>query len=92
MRELLLERLRAHPEVLGDPPAAVYLSDVRDGALEFTAFAYLASARRAFRVRSELLFQIVPDLKAHGIALAGASPVVNVALADRAMEPASSGD
>lgn len=87
VRELLLARLRNHPEVLGEPPPAVYLTDVRDGGLEFTAIAYVASARHAFGVKSELLFQIVPDLKGKGIVLANSTPVVNVGLADRPIEP-----
>jgi small-conductance mechanosensitive channel len=60
---------------------------VADGALEFTAFAYVDSPRLAYRVRSELLFQIVPDLRARGVALANSTPVVNVGLPDRAIEP-----
>ena len=86
-RDLLLDRLTGHAEVLREPAPAVYLSDVRDGALEFTAFAYVASPRQAFRVKSDLLFQIVPDLKAGGLALANATPIINVDLADRAIAP-----
>jgi potassium efflux system protein len=87
MRELMLERIRAHPEILPQPAPAVYLSDVRDGALEFTAFAYVASARVAYRVKSDLLFQIVPDMKTKGIALASSTPVVNIGLPDHLIEP-----
>lgn len=87
MRGLMLGRMKAHPEILAQPAASVFLSDVRDGALEFTAFAYVASPRSAYRVRSELLFQIVPDLRARGIALASTSPVVNIGLPDRMIEP-----
>ena len=87
MRDLMLGRIRAHPEILAQPAPAVFLSDVRDGALEFTAFAYVASARAAYRVKSELLFQIVPDMKAKGIALASSTPVVNIGLPDRLIEP-----
>jgi small-conductance mechanosensitive channel len=90
VRDLLLARFAAHREVLREPKAAVYLSDVRDGALEFTAFAYVASARQAYRVKSELLFQIVPELKANDITLANSTPVVNIGLPDRLIEPTSS--
>ena len=38
-------------------------------------------------MKSELLFQIVPDLQAKGIALASSSPVVNIGLPDRLIEP-----
>jgi small-conductance mechanosensitive channel len=87
VRETILTALSGHADVLTEPPPAVYMTDVRDGALEFTAFAYVASARYAFRVKSELLFRIVPDLKAKGVALASSATVVNVGLADRPIEP-----
>jgi len=89
VRDLILTRLKAHADVLSDPPPGVYLTDVRDGALEFTAFAYVGSARYAFRVKSELLFKIVPDLKAHGVVLASTTTVVNVGLSDRPIEPST---
>jgi small-conductance mechanosensitive channel len=89
VRDLILARLSGHPAVLKEPPSAVYLTNVGDGALEFSAFAYVASPRAAYRTRSELLFQIVPDLKARGIQLSNSTPVVNVALPDRPIEPAA---
>ncbi len=89
VRTLLMARLTGHPDVVAEPAAAVYLTDARDGGLEFTAFVYVESPRLAYRVRSELLFQIVPDLKAHGVALANSNAVVNVGLPDRPMEPAA---
>ncbi len=88
-RDLLLSRLKAHPGALADPPAAVYLTDIKDGAMEFTAFVYLPSPREAYKVKSELLFQIVPDLKAQGMAIATSNPVVHVDVGERPIEPAS---
>lgn len=90
VRDLITAGLNGHADVLTDPAAGVYLTDVRDGALEFAAFAYVASARQVYGVKSELLFQIVPDLRAAGIAFANLRSVVHVGLADRAMEPAPS--
>ncbi|MEO7026049.1 MAG: DUF3772 domain-containing protein [Caulobacteraceae bacterium] len=89
-RELILGVLRSNAEVLTQPPPSVYLSDVRDGTLEFTAFAYVASARLAYRIKSELLFAIVPEMKARGVALASSAPVVNIGLPDRPIEPSVS--
>ena len=88
VRALMASRIEAHPDVLREPAAGVFLTDVKDGGLEFTAFAYVATAREVFRVKSELLFQIVPDLRDQGHALANNTPVVNVGMADRAIEPA----
>jgi potassium efflux system protein len=90
VRDLITARLNGHAEILTDPAASVYLTDVRDGALEFSAFAYVASARQAYGARSELLFQIVPDLRAAGIVFANPKPIVNVGVADRSIEPAPS--
>ncbi len=87
VRDVILDRLTGHDDVLAEPPPGVYLTDVRDGALEVTAIGYLASARYVFRVKSELLFRIVPDLKAKGIALASPATVVNVALSGPSDEP-----
>jgi small-conductance mechanosensitive channel len=87
VREILLTHLKAHKSVLKDPAPGVYLTNVADGALEFTCLAYLHSPRDAFRVKSELLFQIVPDLKAQDIGLSNSTPVVNVGLGDRQIEP-----
>jgi potassium efflux system protein len=90
-RDLLLDRLTSHPDTLADPPAAVYLTDVRDGALEMTAFAYVSSPRKVFNAKSDLLFGIVSDLKARGIGLASSSAVVNVGFPDRPIEPEAPG-
>jgi potassium-dependent mechanosensitive channel len=89
VRDILLAEMRDHGEVLADPVAAVFLTDVRDGALEFSAFAYVASARQAYRVKSELLFRIVPALKSRGIVLADPTPVIHLAIPDRMIEATS---
>ncbi|MFI4964121.1 MAG: DUF3772 domain-containing protein [Caulobacterales bacterium] len=87
VRDLLMQRLSAHPDALADPAPAVYMTDIKDGAMEFTAFVYLASPRAAFKAKSDLLFQILPDLRAQGIALATSNPVVHVDVGDRPIEP-----
>jgi small-conductance mechanosensitive channel len=87
VRDILLARMGAHPQVIKDPAPGVYLTDVRDGGMEFTALAYVISPRLAYGVKSELLFQIVPDLKTAGIALASQATVVNLGLSERLIEP-----
>ncbi|MDR3509481.1 MAG: DUF3772 domain-containing protein [Caulobacteraceae bacterium] len=87
VRELILARLNGHHAILKEPPPAVFLSNVGDGALEFTAFAYVASPRLAYATRSELLFQIVPDLRARNISLASSTPIFNVAMSDHLIQP-----
>jgi small-conductance mechanosensitive channel len=91
VRDLILARLRNHPQVLADPPAAVYMTDVKDGALEFTAFAYLISPRLAYGVKSDLLFQIMPDLNAAKIPLANPATVITMGPVERPIEPHTPG-
>lgn len=78
--DIILRRLRGHADVLDDPAPAVYMTDARDGALEFTAFGYLSSPRQAFAAKSDLLFQIVPDLKAAGVDMAGPPTTIHVVM------------
>lgn len=80
VREILQGRLEAHPLVLRNPAPGVYLTDVRDGVMEFSAIGFVDAPRRAFAVKSELLFQIVPDLQAAGIPLASGGPTVRIDL------------
>jgi small-conductance mechanosensitive channel len=91
VRDILLAEMGDHDEVLAEPAAAVFLTDVPNGALEFSAFAYVASARQAYKVKSDLLFRIVPALKARGIVLADPAPVVHVAMPDRLIEATPTG-
>ena len=91
VRDLLKARLKDHPELVHEPAPVVYLTDVRDGALEFAATGYVASARDAYRIKSDLLFQIIPDLRGANIALATSSPVVNVGIGERSIEPREQG-
>jgi small-conductance mechanosensitive channel len=87
VRALIVKHLTGHKDVLKTPAPAAYISDVRDGAIEFTAFAYVKSPRIAFRVKSELYFELLPDLKTAGIALSSTTTIVNVDMAERPLEP-----
>ena len=89
LRDLLLQHISGHADVLHDPAAQVYLTDAKDGGLEFTCFAYVASARQVFAARSDMLFKIIPDLHKRGFALSNSNPIVNVDLTDRPIEPSA---
>ena len=88
MRTLILGLLTAHTGVLKNPAPAVYLTDAKDGGLEFTCFAFVANARDVYSIRSDLLFTIVPALRANGFALASSSTIVNLGVDGRLIEPA----
>ncbi len=92
VRDLLVERLSAHPKVLKDPGSAVFLTDARDGALEFTAIAYVASPREVVRVKSDLLLDIFPALKTIEARVARSSTVVNVNVPPSSALPAEHGE
>jgi small-conductance mechanosensitive channel len=79
VRDLLLDRIKAHGEVLQEPAAGVYLSALPDGALEFTCLGAVGSARQAFRIKSELLFAMVAALKDKGVRLASSQTVIQLA-------------
>ncbi|MDQ2763959.1 MAG: mechanosensitive ion channel [Pseudomonadota bacterium] len=89
LRTMVLDVLAKHSEVLEKPAPAAYLTDATDGGLEFTCFAFVASARDVFRIRSDLLFAIVPALRAAGFALANSTPIVNLGVDSRLIEPAA---
>ena len=74
---------------MGDPRPAAYITDVRDRYIEFTAFAYMATPRTVFSAKSDVLFKLVPDLRAAGIGLYSSGTVVNVGV-DRPIEPGAS--
>ncbi|MBV8681500.1 MAG: mechanosensitive ion channel family protein [Caulobacteraceae bacterium] len=86
VRDLILARVKAQKGMLKDPAPAVYMTDLRDGFMEFTAFAYMATPRNVFGAKSDILFQLVPELRGAGIPLYSNTPVVNVGL-DRPIEP-----
>lgn len=70
VRKLILEQIGANPGVMRDPAPSVYLTNVSDGALDFTVIAAIASARQATGIKSDLLFALVAELKARGVKLA----------------------
>jgi potassium efflux system protein len=90
VRDLVLGHLKTHPKVLTAPAPAVYFTDVRDGGLEFTGVAFVPSPRDAFVAKSDLLFQIIPDLREKGLSLSSANAIVNVAFPDRSIKVAPS--
>jgi potassium efflux system protein len=87
VKEILLGIVTAHPDVIKDPAPGVFLTEARDGALEFTTYAYVPSPRQAFGVKSQLLFQIIPALKASGVSLYSSSTIVNVGVPESMAEP-----
>jgi len=78
VRDLLLDRIKGHGEVLPEPGPGVFLTAIPDGALEFACFAAVSSPRQAFRIKSELLFAMVAALKDRGMRLASPQTVIQL--------------
>jgi small-conductance mechanosensitive channel len=78
VRSLLLEQLTNHQGVLREPAPGVFLTNVPDGALEFTALATVASARQVFGIKSDLLFAMVAALKTAGVRLTTPTTVIQL--------------
>lgn len=70
VRGLILSQIAGNPGVLREPAPSVYLTNVSDGALDFTVVAAISSARQATGIKSDLLFALVAELKARGVKLA----------------------
>ena len=67
VQELLMEIVRAHPEVLDYPEPFVVLVDFGDSSLDFSVRAYLGDITRSLKVRSQLRFEILRVLREKGI-------------------------
>ncbi len=64
VRALMLEIMNAHPETLDTPASFVRLEDLDAGSMTFNCVAYVNSPREASGVKSELLFEILEQLRA----------------------------
>ena len=69
VRQVVLDALAAHAGVLAKPAPSVLLDGIAGGSLVFVAAAYIANPRQASGVRSDLLIEILSQLRAQGIAL-----------------------
>ncbi len=67
--ELLQQAVRAQPEILEDPPAQLYCDGIQGDGLAFGMRCFLASMHPLRRVRSNLMLDLLRQLRAHGISL-----------------------
>ncbi|MDB5889585.1 MAG: hypothetical protein JWP47_416 [Polaromonas sp.] len=69
VRQLLLDVLAEHPDVLKEPAPNVQLDGFDNGTLMYNATGFVSTPRAAYGVRSALLFEALQRLSAAGIAL-----------------------
>lgn len=62
--------VHGHPGLRTTPPPSVQLEDVKDNKIWIGVSAYVDSPRQVTRMRAELLYALVQQLQAHGVALA----------------------
>jgi potassium efflux system protein len=62
-RELMLEVLRAHPGTLITPTPNVQLDNIDAGSMTFNCTAYVNSPREVGNVKSDLLFELLAQLR-----------------------------
>lgn len=67
--ELLQQAVRAQPEILEDPPAQLYCDGIQGDGLAFGMRCFLANMHPLRRVRSNLMLDLLRQLRAHGISL-----------------------
>ena len=70
VRRILLDVLNDDGRVLGDPAPSVFLDEVLDSGLRFSAYAYVSNPRDAGSIRSDLLFAVLGRFREAGIPLA----------------------
>lgn len=69
LRAQLLQLYAEHPAVLADPAPSVFIDSIAGGQIAINSFAYVASPRAVYGVRSELYFALLAALARQGIAL-----------------------
>lgn len=63
-RELMLDVLRAHQGTLTAPSPSVQLDNIEAGSMTFNCIAYINSPRDVGSVKSDLLFELLAQLRA----------------------------
>lgn len=75
VREIALAVLAGHPAVLAQPAPAVLLDGIGDNRLVFVIAAFIANPRDTGSVRSDLLLELLAQLRTQGISLRTPMPV-----------------
>ncbi len=76
VRDLLLEAYRAHQAILEKPAPSVTFSQLTPDGITLSVTGYVASPRIASSTKSDLLFEILKQLRAAGITLSSPQMLV----------------
>lgn len=69
VRQLLLDIFAGNEKVLAEPAPSVFIDSIGGGLVALNCFAYVSSPRSVYGARSEVLFELLRQLAAHGIPL-----------------------
>lgn len=75
-RDLLLDAYREHPAILDKPAPSVTFSQLAPDGITLSVTGYVSSPRIASSTKSDLLFQILKQLRAAGITLSSPQMLV----------------
>lgn len=67
VRQIVTDILRDNPRVLEDPAPSVFIDQLADNRIFFNSFAYAATPRATYGIRSEILFALLERCAAAGI-------------------------
>ena len=67
VQRVVLEAVRAHPDVLPEPPPSVFFVGFGDSALDFEIRAFVDSLDKRLRVQHEIHVAVARVLREHGI-------------------------
>ncbi|KOR20867.1 DUF3772 domain-containing protein [Burkholderia cenocepacia] len=76
VRDLLLDAYREHPAILDKPSPSVTFSQLAPDGITLSVTGYVSSPRIASSTKSDLLFQILKQLRAAGITLSSPQMLV----------------
>ncbi len=69
VRDIMMEAMQDHPDVLEDPAPGVTLDGFDANGLAFTASSFVSSPRLSAKTRSSLMFEILDRLRRNGLVL-----------------------
>lgn len=81
-KQLLLDVMRSHPEVLDDPAPGVWFTTFNQFSLDLFMSCWVESYRDRFRVTDELNMQILKTFREHGIEIPIPQQAVHIRVRD----------
>lgn len=75
LKQVLLGIYTSHEAVLETPAPAMYVDSINGSVINITSFGHVSSPRNVYSTRSDLLFELLQQTAAQGIALVSATDI-----------------